>query len=447
MIQSNTIPTYNLSYLTDKVAKLNKRAAKLGVEGFVVSTSPAEPLIIRDELLGNIKRSIPQITVTITGNTPKIDGWDFVGTIDNLGDGQAIYNAIPGRGAGITSEVVLAAYRHSSCFHCGVNRVRKQSFVLAGTRSFTIVGRSCLKDYMGHASAAQLIAMAKFMATLIATGDESGYGNGGFRTPDTYDIQGIILRTLAEVKVYGYTSAKAAQAYNDKVDENESAYNGNHATAWKDTTVQRVKSSYFPTFGKNNPFKEWKQEIEKGADGRGIKVILGKRDVAKAEAIVEWAKAQPNGDFMTNVKTLLTVGVCRMKHMGYIVGLVAYYNNAHEPRPEYVEKVPSVHVGTIRDKIDAVGTVKLVRNCSSQWGTSLLVKIDTLEGNSISWFANGIMPDLSTGDMVTVKGTIKKHDDYNGFKTTVLTRVKIIAHVAKIAKVADTPARNTVFTR
>jgi hypothetical protein len=420
MIHTNTIPSYNLDYLEQKIAKLNKRAIKLGVSGFVLSTKPAAPLVFRDELLGNIKRTVPQVEVTITGNTPKIDGWEFLASIDNLGEAGGIINFVPSATESFPAEVVLNAWRECSCDHCGINRFRKQSFVLRKKHEFMLVGRSCLKDYMGHASAQQLIALAGYIDTIIGTGDEARHG-GGYRTPDTFDVQGIILRTLAEVKVFGYTSAKTANAYNEKLPD--------HSSSFKTTTAQEVKHSFQPDFLKSFPFAEWKARIEKGATALGIKVILGKSDVAKADAIMAWALEQPNGDFMSNAKTLVQAGFVRMKHMGYIVGLVAFYNSAHEPKREYVKKAPSQHIGKIKDKIEVTGKVTFLRGFQSDWGFSTLIKIETPEGNQVSWFANGGSDvDLSIGDSLKVKGTIKAHEAFNGFNTTVLNRVKTLEH-------------------
>ena len=37
------------------------------------------------------------------------------------------------------------------------------------------------------------------------------------------------------------------------------------------------------------------------------------------------------------------------------------------------------------------------------------------------------MSDVNTGDKVILKGTIKEHNEYRGYKQTVLTRCKVVA--------------------
>jgi len=46
-----------------------------------------------------------------------------------------------------------------------------------------------------------------------------------------------------------------------------------------------------------------------------------------------------------------------------------------------------------------------------------------LSGNHLTWFASG--SDMEVGNTYKLLGTIKKHDEYNGVKQTILTRCKV----------------------
>ncbi len=53
-----------------------------------------------------------------------------------------------------------------------------------------------------------------------------------------------------------------------------------------------------------------------------------------------------------------------------------------------------------------------------------IVKMRDGDDNVFTWFASGYQ-NLKRGDRVSVRGTIKKHDEYQGTKQTILTRCKV----------------------
>jgi hypothetical protein len=60
-----------------------------------------------------------------------------------------------------------------------------------------------------------------------------------------------------------------------------------------------------------------------------------------------------------------------------------------------------------------------------QWGTTTLVSFEDKPGNLIKWFASVDLDDINTGDVVDIKATVKKHDEYQGVKQTMVSRAKI----------------------
>lgn len=47
------------------------------------------------------------------------------------------------------------------------------------------------------------------------------------------------------------------------------------------------------------------------------------------------------------------------------------------------------------------------------------------DGYTFTWFTSKDLEELEKGDIVTLKGTIKEHKEYKGYKQTVVTRCKI----------------------
>ncbi len=89
--------------------------------------------------------------------------------------------------------------------------------------------------------------------------------------------------------------------------------------------------------------------------------------------------------------------------------------------------IASTHVGEIKERIEFEATVEFTKEFEGFYGSTTIIKLRDLEGNVFTWFASGPIydHDVKRGDRVSIKGTVKKHDDYQGTKQTILTRCKI----------------------
>jgi len=83
----------------------------------------------------------------------------------------------------------------------------------------------------------------------------------------------------------------------------------------------------------------------------------------------------------------------------------------------------SEHVGEIKERIEFEAEVTGVYGTEGYYGHTDIVKFKDNDGNQFTWFASGYT-DLARGDRMSIKGTVKKHDEYRGIKQTVLTRCK-----------------------
>lgn len=94
------------------------------------------------------------------------------------------------------------------------------------------------------------------------------------------------------------------------------------------------------------------------------------------------------------------------------------------------EKARSHYVGNIGDKIEITATVKrsfaYEKRGFYEWQTimSHIHEFVDSDGNVFIWYSSASI-DAEKGDTVTVRGTIKKHSEYDGMKQTVLTRCKV----------------------
>lgn len=87
--------------------------------------------------------------------------------------------------------------------------------------------------------------------------------------------------------------------------------------------------------------------------------------------------------------------------------------------PEITE---SEWVGSVGDKVDLDVSIDSVRTVNGYYGVTYLYKMIDSDGNDLTWFAS--RDALQGKSNLKIRATIKKHDEFNGRKQTILTRVK-----------------------
>jgi hypothetical protein len=86
-----------------------------------------------------------------------------------------------------------------------------------------------------------------------------------------------------------------------------------------------------------------------------------------------------------------------------------------------VEDRASEYVGEVKDRFEFEAEVLGVYGTEGFYGHTDIVKLKDVDGNLFTWFASDYT-DLERGDRITIKGTVKKHEEYRGVKQTILTR-------------------------
>ena len=83
-------------------------------------------------------------------------------------------------------------------------------------------------------------------------------------------------------------------------------------------------------------------------------------------------------------------------------------------------KAASNFIGEVGDRLDFQGTARLVWKGDNQWGTTYIYLIKTQDGNTIKYMGKW----LGQGESfpISFKATVKKHEEYNGEKQTVVNR-------------------------
>lgn len=117
---------------------------------------------------------------------------------------------------------------------------------------------------------------------------------------------------------------------------------------------------------------------------------------------------------------------CETRDLGIIASLIPTYNRAQEKglEKEKAQKASSNSkwVGEVGERITITGNCKCVTSWENQFGVTYVYKFTTEEGNIFTWRTG---KSLSEGAL-TLKGTIKDHNEFRGAKETELTRCKVM---------------------
>lgn len=386
------IPKSNIGILKKEFKKLYNRTRKIHDSGEFDIVAPTFEIIgeikkeIRDE--NDRKVKIDCFVVEITGETPKFKGWTFVSTLDHRNDGTTIIKNIP-------DEETPERFRETgcSCDHCGVNRFRRKTFVVHHDNgSYMQVGSTCVKDFLGGKTPEQIAKIAEWWGNIDGFGSEL---DGIPREEFYYGITDVLSRTSAIINDIGWTPRSRS---------------GETSSATADIVFTWFVSKDFEKY-------------------YGKKLFVEEFDIETAKKAIEWCLNLENkeklNDYEYNIVTLAKSDNIRGQDFGLACSIVGSYVN-HINRRVEAEKgclKESEFFGEIKTRyeLDNVEVI-FVKKIEGYYGMTTIVKMIMEEGNLITWFATND-PDISVGEKHNIRATVKKHNDYNGVKETIVTRV------------------------
>jgi len=421
MTTTTFIPEFRVKALTDAVAKLNKRARRLGLAEIVLTQTGNRELrdfTVTDVFQGDqgtLERSRTEkvfaVEVSVTGESPKLDGWQFVATIDRIEEtnvnvlcvSPSFKDAVPQRFRNCTSE----------CDHCRKDRVRNNTFVLRhDSGEWVQVGRQCLKDFVGHADIHILTDAASFFSAFndILEDCSEFSGSWGGKSAKVHDLTTVLVWARYFVEAYGWVSAATAQDLG------------------KDSTGSAVRTKL--TYGGDLAASEAASDVRNAAA------------MAEVGKVIDWARTLSTADpidYIANLAAVFTADFVGDKHIGIAVSAII----AHRRHLEKLEAAAreaanprlNEHFGTVGERTELTLTITGVRDIVSDFRNSTLVTLEDSARRTFKWFASGAgYGEADKGRTVTVKATIKKHDEYQGQLQTMLTRVSEVQPKRKFDK-------------
>lgn len=397
------IPEVNFAEFLEKLAKLNKRAAKLGVIGGWHEVVGQKERVTKDQTTGEIKSRLQFFVVKVMGMAPHYAGWTLAASIEGVQteDGvEYIIKAVPGM------EIPEMYRTRYVCDHCNTIRRRSETHLVVNEAGeYRQVGSSCIKDFLGGISPQTLASMAEMLHGVMAVGEEAeGFGYGGYMRPEVTPVT-MMAYTAGVVDEEGWMSRGKARMMEG-------------ATA----TADAVWRYLFPTS---------REAADPVFQAKLAKITPGDAQVAEAKAALEWVRSfgerdKALDDYEYNLWVACRAITCNGKLAGLVASAIPAYRRHTEREIKRqagrAKMADSKHVGTV-GKREVFTNLQLMSDITweSQWGVTHLYKFMDSQGNVLCWKSSR-NAELTRGAFYNIKGTVKTHGDYKGVKETNLTR-------------------------
>jgi hypothetical protein len=379
--RSFLMPSGNHSMIEEKLAKLNKRATKLGLDPIVLTWGKAmlndkQEMFLPCELTGPL--------------TVSYDGWEFVATLQHLPTGENIIRAIA-HDFDIPTEYRASG---SACEHCKVKRYRKDTYLVYSEEKSEVlqVGSTCIKDFLGGNSPDNIMQRASFVGELLAFMEGASHGSPQGHDEGIFHIVSFLAQTSACIRDYGWLSK--GQAYKD----------GGTSTA------VRVQDN-----------------LTSGTDFKRSLITAEDKQLAKEAA--DWAEnltdeeVEPS-DYLYNIRAIARSGMVGYRTMGFAASIL----NAYE-RDNLVQtpKKESDFIGTLKKREIFDLKVKKVTGFTGPYGYTNKYIFEDSFGNIVVWLTS-VPAELEEGKKYAIKGTVKEHLEFKGSRQTSISRCEVLTH-------------------
>ncbi len=407
------VPEENLPTLRERIAKLNKKAAKLnsGAIAIDIVGEIEEPIYERDFDGMMTKRVIGHrkfFELTVSGAAPKINGWEFIAVVQPTFDeeGKQLGNML--RGVPNASCAVPAEYRNASsaCDHCKTSRRRNETFILHSDAGETKqVGRQCLRDFLGHTSPEVLCSIAQMLMDAEDFASDSERDEfGGRHQAQHFNAEEILALAACSVRLNGWRSNATAREFGSLSTSGE-------VSNW--------------IFARPDERKTWEKPLKPSDE-----------DKATAAEVVEWlstlSERSELNDYMYNLSVIGAGATFTTKNFGIACSAIPTYLREMEReinrRKKFEADLSSQYVGEIGKRETFEATLVYTTDLESQFGVTHLYKFKDAAGNILVWFASSVFynvaagRDIDLGDTVKFDATVKNHEEYKGIKQTQITR-------------------------
>jgi hypothetical protein len=397
--ESFKIPVERVEELQKRVEKINKRAAKLGTPpvSLILTENFEEHSTTVGGRIASMRRS-PVMSwtsreVLLKGETPKLNGWEFVSVVMHRPAGNEFINVMD-----TTLDLSDFRFTDKHCDHCNKARVRNATFLVRhDDGQIKQVGSSCLEDYTGVKSPQ---AHAKQLENIFSMFHEL---RGGGWTEGRTTRKFFVQEWLAWV------------SYQMRTDGRYIGRNRSYDTG-EATTGERAKRTLLGAVTDPN------------AAGPNME------DYDRAEAAIAWVRSDEGYESINSFSPEFgaqltaacasddqTVDESRMNIIAPAIVMHERYIKDHA-----APKATAQYLGTVGQKLTVEVIMTRSHMFENAYGTFTTVyNFQDAQGNGLVWFASRDQ-GFEKGETLTLTGTVKAHDTdrRTGEPQTVLTRCK-----------------------
>lgn len=402
------IRSYRMDELEEKFEKINRRCDKLSMPHVTF-----EVIAQRSALNKETKTRMVFNTIELRGTAPVINGFKFVARIEHTKAGVII-----ARTPGCETIELPASVRNETniCEHCNTARNRLETFVVVSeeTGKPTIVGRNCLRDFIGSASIATAIALYTILGKLVIELDNydddpnsaGNIGGGGRIGRGEYDRNHFLALTLRAIQINGWVSKKAAYECEGKV-----------------ATAAEAGWAYFPLT------RPSKADREAWANAQPTE-----KNFADVAAVRAWVDSlEGASEYEANLKVGCTLNYVSERNTGLVASAPAMYLRSIEKAAERAHEATlptSEHFGTVGARYLRTLTTMSHRSIEGDYGVTTLYMLVDNNGNRFKWFSSS-RDDIDDGETLVATFGIKSHDEWKGALSTGIARLTTNGKPAK----------------
>ena len=370
------IPADAIDDFKARVAKVNKKANKLGSEPIVI-ISISKPFQQKyhqgdDTFVRNI------VTVEYQQPDIRIKGYSLVGMIsrDSTGTIQ-IHNYNMNN---------FKDYQNpdfTRCDHCNTKHQRNHLVVLKDKKQQElVVGKSCLKDFMGVIPSTYY----KFVDEIHELHDDESYSNTGFSL--AYPVLDVLSHTFDIASRNGFVKVS---------DDSDNV-----------PTCLMVQVAILAGKSASEEAKEKAEE--------GINIIKEMRE----EDIYN--------DYMFNIHQILKNKYVVVKKIPMAVSsYIAIKKILEKKEAEKGSNKSNMHVGQVGESISLSVKIDMIKIVPGYMGgeTRLYLMTEKDTGNALKVFTTSKKFTPKEGDEIAIEAKVKEHETFKGNKTTVLKNIKL----------------------
>jgi hypothetical protein len=378
-VREYNISGMDLGRTLSKAEAIAARAAKKGLTGGYTVTTRTETSAPNE-----FGVSFERTYLIIEGDSPCFDGWTFVAKVEYL-NGLPVVTGSPYYEG---PQVDRSTLSPNACDHCGIKTRRTKTVIVERDGERKQVGTTCLKDFLGH----------DFSVAWVKDPFDTFDGEGCSSGPCIFGVDYTLAVAACVIRQAGFVPASS----DDKVPTR------------REVTL---------LFGLGSPkaVREAQQKYGAPTDA----------DKAMAVEALEFGRTM-NGvsDYAENLKAVIAEPFFPEKYLGLVVSLVGVYLRAKGEKAQRKAEGESITEALYAEPTTKVefdtATVGRIVGFETQWGYSEIVTF-VADGFRFKRMTSAAPQFLEEGMTVSLKGTVKGLDEYQGQVSTQLLRCKVVA--------------------